>query len=66
MEYPAGLTPVHFIRLELTRRATGLVSEQFLPARRRKKTTTAAIRDLPKVDRRRPPPPRSGAATPGS
>jgi beta-galactosidase/beta-glucuronidase len=47
LEYPAGLTPVHFIRLKLTR-AGEVVSENFY-MRGTVENRFAAIRDLPKV-----------------
>ena len=47
MEYPAGLTPVHFLRLKLTRGAE-LVSENFY-LRGIEEGNFRAIRELPKV-----------------
>ena len=47
MEYPAGLTPVHFIRLKLTR-GNQVVSENFY-LRGTEESNFKAIRDLPRV-----------------
>ena len=51
IEYPAGLTPVHFIRLNLTRGAQ-TVSDQFLPSRAGREPACAAARR--RAWRRRP------------
>jgi len=48
LEYPATLTPVHFIRLKLTR-GTNVVSDNFY-LRGAEEGNYRAIRDLPKVD----------------
>jgi len=48
LEYPATLTPVHFIRLKLTR-GTSVVSDNFY-LRGAEEGNYRAIRDLPKVD----------------
>jgi hypothetical protein len=47
MEYPAGLTPTHFIRLKLTR-GSDLISENFY-WRGTAENDYRALRDLPKV-----------------
>ena len=48
MEYPSGLTPVHFLRLEL-KRGNDVVSENFY-WRGLKEGDYRALRDLPKVN----------------